>query len=217
MSELQRRVAKKCMRRLWKTRRKEMLAGTTKGYKASHNSDVWLKSVRTSRTTEERSSCMKRLWRKKRPKMMRGVLKGGPIGRKKTWSNPRMSGIISRAIKKKWRDKSFSEKVILENLSQGRIHPSKVQEETLRILERRTGLFLKLDYPVERYNLDIAYPNEKKEIELNGAYWHRLRTRSSRRRRNRILNRLGWRILRITITRKSLTESQIQRCVEFLS
>jgi very-short-patch-repair endonuclease len=174
------------------------------------------KAATASRSSRERSLCMKRTWRRKRHVMLRGVRRGQKLGHEVMWKNPKMPGIISRAIKHKWRtDKDFANRVINENLALGRVRPSKVQKKTLKILRKETGLELALDYPVERYRIDIACIRKRRGVEIDGVYWHKLRKRNDKRRL-RILNGLGWEILRIPLNANSLSVRDIMRCRAFL-
>jgi len=105
--------------------------------------------------------------------------------------------------------------VIRENLSQGHLHPSKIQKETFYRLRNLVDLHLELDFPVERYRIDIAYPYGKLGVEIDGIYWHKLKKRNNRRR-NKVLKAAGWKILRIPVDGKGVTPRKFKKIKDFI-
>ena len=218
-SSAQRKASSKSMKFLWKTRRKEMLAGVMSGQRKCHSK-------------KNRIACsirMKRLWKNKafRKRVSKAVSKT----QKKRWENPTVkmfahcksaskaahkNGAVSKAIRKKWKDKKFAKMVLEKNLILGRLHPSKLQKDVRNNLKDKAGIKLQLDFSLGCYNIDIADVKRKLGIEINGTYWHGLRKKYSKRKRARFIRDVGWKMLHITVKRKDLTEKQYSHCLEFL-
>ena len=150
------------------------------------------------------SANMRSLWRTHRNEMMAGVRKGHRIQKR------------DKTVEKMWMNPEFRNKVILENLSQGRNHPSRCQIRLLRILQREIR-GLKREYRVDHYSLDIARPWNKRGIEVDGPYWHEMNKANgfSYRKRRRHLKKLGWMIMRIRAKRE-YSNHDIDKCIRFL-
>lgn len=86
-----------------------------------------------------------------------------------------------------------------KNIRRFNRHPSKPQFKLFKMVKQRYPDAV-LEYPVKINNnkllwLDIAIPSQKLNVEFDGAYWHQNKERD--RTRDRILNKLGWHIIRI--------------------
>lgn len=81
--------------------------------------------------------------------------------------------------------------------SQGNIPTSKLQLELYSMLKDE-GYEVKLNYPVEKYSLDVAlfYMGQKIDIEYDGWYWHQDR-RKDDIRNNVLTKRFGWKVIRV--------------------
>ena len=167
-----------------------MLKGATKGRKRLWRDPQFRKRIVSSRTSEDRSRLMKSLW--KRPGF-REMMK--PIQRK----SGLRTCIENSKFTELWRDGKFRrmmKPVQEKNLSLGRMHPSKEQIRVFEELRRAGVKGLKIDFPVDRFLLDIADPKTKRCAEIDGSYWHRNRKKSDRRR-DRILSHMGWEVVRV--------------------
>lgn len=80
--------------------------------------------------------------------------------------------------------------------SHGDIATSKQQIEIFNMLEKM-GYEVKLNYPVDKFSLDVAlfYCGKKFDIEYDGWYWHKDKQKDDAR--NSVLLNLGWNIIRI--------------------
>jgi very-short-patch-repair endonuclease len=55
-----------------------------------------------------------------------------------------------------------------------------------------------------RFSIDIAFPNRKIAIEVNGRYWHNLKNGVRRdRNKKRLLKSLGWKLVIVNATKES--------------
>jgi very-short-patch-repair endonuclease len=54
---------------------------------------------------------------------------------------------------------------------------------------------LVIEYPIGKYCIDIAQPERKIAIEVDGSYWHR--DKLKKRRRNYCLKTLGWTVIHV--------------------
>lgn len=76
---------------------------------------------------------------------------------------------------------------------------SKTQISIFKSLCARGVRGLRLEYCVPPYFIDIALPERKIAIEIDGMYWHRLPSQKRKdRNRSRILHRQGWRVYRFS-------------------
>ena len=81
--------------------------------------------------------------------------------------------------------------------SHGNIPTSKLQLQLYNMLKEK-GYEVELNYPVEKYSLDIAlfYMGQKIDIEYDGWYWHQDRRKDDIR--NKVLTkRFGWKVIRV--------------------
>jgi len=91
----------------------------------------------------------------------------------------------------------------------------KIFREELQSRGLVCGIDFIIQYPL-RYSfiLDIAFPDQKLAIELDGAYWH---SRKKHKRRDRmkdsILQKQGWTVIRFSD--KEILEN-VSRCVDFV-
>jgi len=60
------------------------------------------------------------------------------------------------------------------------------------------GLKFKTQYPVNHYSLDVAFPDKKIAVEIDGDYWHSLpRMKKKDKKKDSHLQSLGWKVIRI--------------------
>ena len=72
---------------------------------------------------------------------------------------------------------------------------------------------LKLEYPVDRYSLDIASPGTKRAVECDGSYWHKC----VNNQRGRMLKRRGWMVVRVALdTREQARKLDLLPILQFL-
>jgi len=96
----------------------------------------------------------------------------------------------SKASKKKWRNKSFVDRMSETLRENVRRKTSRVQVSIFRSLCRRGIKGIRLNYRVGRLFVDIAFPQRRIAIEIDGMPWHLNKAKD--RRRNRRIRRLGW-------------------------
>ena len=90
-------------------------------------------------------------------------------------------------------------------------------EEKFRMELQDRGMTLGVDfviqYPIKRsFILDIAFPDYKLAIELDGNYWHSLK--KNRRRdhmKDKILEKEGWTLIRIS---ENSIKQDVSECVD---
>ena len=77
----------------------------------------------------------------------------------------------------------------------------------LKISSKQLGIAFKRQVPVDRYILDFVAPNAKLAVEVDGRS-HEFR-RAADARRDRVLGRLGYRVLRIDaeLVRRNVAEA----------
>ncbi len=153
--------------------------------------------------SEEAKRSFRAVWRRPgyREKQIRLQRKAHPAGRKlpkhhidaiRRSMNESYRRIQGRNSKKMWRDERYRKKMVpyLKILA-GK--PSKVQ----RFLWFRLRPFgFHLDFGVDIYHIDIAHPEERIAVEVDGEYWHK-DSKKSDRRKSKLLRVWGWRLLRI--------------------
>jgi hypothetical protein len=162
-----------------------------------------------------------RAWKSKafRKKMHKVCSRNGKIHMKKMWAdkdyvrrqrivnteNGRRTGGI--AFKRCWQDPKWAKR---RTIQLGKITPpSKVQIEFRRRLRRRGFKYLRMEFPVLRYRIDIVDRKQMKGIEVDGAYWHK----NGGEHREMLIKKLGWRIFRIPAI---LNEENLNKCASFL-
>lgn len=72
-----------------------------------------------------------------------------------------------------------------------RVNGQKVSRPQVAIHEMIGG---ELNYPLARYRIDVAFPDERIAVEYDGWFWH---SEARDARRDRYLFRHGWKVLRI--------------------
>lgn len=95
---------------------------------------------------------------------------------------------------------------------------SNIEQQVREEMQNR-GLKLGIDfviqYPIKfSFIIDIAFPDQKLAIELDGDYWHS--TKKNRQRdkmKDSILKREGWSIIRIL---GSDIETDVSKCVDYM-
>jgi len=76
-------------------------------------------------------------------------------------------------------------------------YPSRVQISIFKSLCARGCKGIRLEYFVYRYSIDIAHPRKKIAMEVDGYHWHKDKRRKDRRR-DFVLRRLGWKVIRVS-------------------
>lgn len=72
-----------------------------------------------------------------------------------------------------------------------------------------------LNYPVERYRLDIAFPDEQVVVEYDCWYWHQKAVERDAKRDAYLLS-IGWKIVRVRAGELLPTERQLQEALSRL-
>lgn len=87
--------------------------------------------------------------------------------------------------------------------------------EELQSRNLALGIDFSIQYPLKySFILDIAFPDQKVAVELDGTYWH---TKKKNRRRDKmkdsILRKEGWTVIRFT---DDEILSNVSRCVDLV-
>lgn len=172
------------------------------------------KFKRAVKSKKRRSKISKKLkgrnfskeWRKKISNSLKGLL----IGEKNPAKHPQVREKISKALKKSWQDpdsglnspvriKKLREKTLLQ-LKKNPIKISSAEVKLRDVLKKHNlNNFTPQFQALDRYLIDIAFPEEKLAIECDGYYWHNLPKRIERDKlRDKRLRNEGWEILRIS-------------------
>jgi very-short-patch-repair endonuclease len=79
----------------------------------------------------------------------------------------------------------------------------------------RLGVDFVVQYPLKfSFIIDIAFPDNKLAIELDGNYWHSLnKNRQRDHMKDNILTKEGWKIIRIS---EDEIKNHIEYCVDFI-
>jgi very-short-patch-repair endonuclease len=166
------------------------LTGTA--WKEAHRdhlrSPEWHRRMKDSWTPEKREAQAKRMRpvmksRMSDPEYKRNAIKGLQEGLGRRWEKKSEHKAASLQMKRqaeKWRESGIL-----------RQRPSKPQKSLLRKLCRAGIKGFRLEVPFGRYSLDVADPNRKICIELDGAYWHSINL-TDYAKRDRKLRKKGW-------------------------
>lgn len=120
------------------------------------------------------------------------------VGKKsnKYWSDSSVRKHHSKKMKKYWASLSLEERRKYTLCGRMAIQkPSKPQRELYNQIKQHYPT-AELEFFVDNKFLDIAIPELKINIEYDGEYWHR-NTQEKDARRDRELQKLGWRTLRV--------------------
>jgi very-short-patch-repair endonuclease len=72
-------------------------------------------------------------------------------------------------------------------------------EKAIRLSLKRLGISFIQEFRVKRFNIDFAIGNIA--LEADGDYWHSLkRVRQRDKRRDKVLTKLGWKVIRLSET-----------------
>jgi very-short-patch-repair endonuclease len=104
---------------------------------------------------------------------------------------------LSRSMKERMKNPEYVQYVL-----QSHKQISKPQRSVFCQLSRAGIRGHRLEYPVGRYSVDIAFPKLWLAVEIDGHYWHSL-NRNRDRRKTRYLRRNGWEVLRFPARKSS--------------
>jgi hypothetical protein len=79
--------------------------------------------------------------------------------------------------------------------------PSQLGNEAIALFRVATGLVGEVEYRLGPWSIDMAFPDERIAIELDGTYWHGLPAMQERdERKDMALALAGWRVIRIPMS-----------------
>ena len=95
---------------------------------------------------------------------------------------------------------------------------SNIEQDFREEMQRRgmkLGIDFVIQYPLKNsFILDIAFPDNKLAIELDGNYWHSLKKNRKRdHMKDKILENEGWTLIRIS---ENSIKKDVSKCVDFI-